>query len=60
MNFLPRWDIETIEAVGPDASNMGIVQHTRSQKQCGNVALMAHVLDTCGHYTYANSQGVPE
>ena len=39
---------------------MTIGRQTRSQKQRGNVALMACVFDTCDTDTYVNAQGVPE
>ena len=55
MTFLPQWIVKTIEVVGQDAGNLNIGQQTYSQKYCGNVSLMAHVLDTYDPDTYVDA-----
>ena len=57
---LPWWDIKTIEVVRPDARNPSIGRLAHNQKQYGNVALMACVLETCDLNTYVDAQGVPK
>jgi hypothetical protein len=57
LSSLPRWDAKTIEAVGPDVSDISSRQQTQSQKQHVNFELMTHVFETFDLVTYSDAQG---
>lgn len=50
---------KTTEVTRIDVGNANDTMKTRIQKQHGNVALMAHVLDACDPDTYENAHGRP-
>lgn len=56
--MIPGWVENTIEATGFDVGDANDFKKNISQKQCGSVDLMTHVLEARDPDTFADAHGL--